>query len=951
MEPCSSRSHEGGLSTRPRALDGSILQDKVVPQEVKTRTVARSGSVISGLSGKISSTSTNKPIMMSRSFPRSSLNGHALSAKSNAYDDTTAVKRQMLDQKHGTEDITKTAHHTPIRPQHRSTTQPISPIWPVIASAVDKLPTRTQINFMRSPPPRRSLASTGPKRAHDGRPTSESDRPVKRALCVCDTVPFTSSVGPGATVRPAPRQKVNLKPGRSFVYPVSATSGNLFAAAGSGTQKVYGTAQRSLAPPVSTSTSLLSFSPSKFGLTVPKEFTFSASPSSAHPLGHPGPLVATNKDRSIVPLRALPSYVSRSDERIPRPLPNSKLGNLRRASTNAAENAQLAEIVFSREDMPKASLAPMAGLEESHKNGQTIGTWTESPLHRHDLMRLTIERDVAHDLDEVEELAVQSPSNSAGGLLPTAVQTWSYQRTRPLPSSSKIDHSTCHPASQDHSELLHSKDTITTKPIDWVQSPSKPLMMSGLVSSVDTTAEHLHVQQSKSRDTAPAEDWEDQVVPHSMGTIARTAQLSPAMSNSPCKRPRSPSEHQSVTAPARFVKARKEMVTRSSSIGSLGHFGRNRPVAPVSSSMIVSNQRNRPSPALESRRASQRKVSSDTMLPRSTAQHHDSRSLPESEDHGKMAKAHRSSRPADLRSISAPVSHSKTAELSSPSVQEGSVVTCLEVTPCLSFSASQTSLAGGVGSGSTDDSMEMREMDTSIMSSSGQASLANLQTLLSRMSIPRSRRSSIGLVPTLSSRKSTQNLLDERAVMEQEILADTLKEPERHAISRRIPSYAAPTSSSSARYALSYNEQIMQPDSASSMQVIGVGDTGANAGRPGAYTSLNRRRSMVDANARRGSLLSLASASNAAEKTLGTSSTLSSLPSACSWKTKSDTGNIDSQRLDDQYKLEGNMVFKDVIAFVDVKTAEGDEAGGVFVKILRSLGARVSLRLRGFAYA
>lgn len=42
-----------------------------------------------------------------------------------------------------------------------------------------------------------------------------------------------------------------------------------------------------------------------------------------------------------------------------------------------------------------------------------------------------------------------------------------------------------------------------------------------------------------------------------------------------------------------------------------------------------------------------------------------------------------------------------------------------------------------------------------------------------------------------------------------------------------------------------------------------------------------------------------------------------------------------------QIRLE---VLKNVVAYVDVKTAEGDEAGGVFVDILRSLGARVSCR-------
>jgi 3-deoxy-D-arabino-heptulosonate 7-phosphate (DAHP) synthase class II len=47
-------------------------------------------------------------------------------------------------------------------------------------------------------------------------------------------------------------------------------------------------------------------------------------------------------------------------------------------------------------------------------------------------------------------------------------------------------------------------------------------------------------------------------------------------------------------------------------------------------------------------------------------------------------------------------------------------------------------------------------------------------------------------------------------------------------------------------------------------------------------------------------------------------------------------------------KVEKCTILKDVVAFVDVKTAEGDEAGGVFVDILRGLGARVGISPESF---
>ena len=221
-------------------------------------------------------------------------------------------------------------------------------------------------------------------------------------------------------------------------------------------------------------------------------------------------------------------------------------------------------------------------------------------------------------------------------------------------------------------------------------------------------------------------------------------------------------------------------------------------------------------------------------------------------------------------------------------------------------------------SSSTDDSNGTLEMDTSIMSVSGQASLATLNSLLSRMSIPRSRsrRRSLGL-----------QLLDERAEMEEEILAESGGAASSvFGSSSRSggPGFAAGTASSTARYALSYtgtSKVATAPVRAPARSCADSISSGSNSALP------SRRVSLVDVGTRRGSLLPLASASNAAQAALRS-------PPATLAATATDTATSGNG---------SGSALKEVVAFVDVKTAEGDEAGGVFWEMLRSLGARVGV--------
>lgn len=205
------------------------------------------------------------------------------------------------------------------------------------------------------------------------------------------------------------------------------------------------------------------------------------------------------------------------------------------------------------------------------------------------------------------------------------------------------------------------------------------------------------------------------------------------------------------------------------------------------------------------------------------------------------------------------------------------------------------------------DSAETLDADTSIMSTSGLSSLANLQSLLSKMSRPSiSRRTSAAFPhPSMNLGRLAEH-------------SESGSEQEPKPTSRQIaglPRYAAPTSSSVARRSKGPNE------------VAETGDISARA--PTTKPTENRKKmSSGVSEMRRGSLLPMAV--NAAQRL-----TVRPDPPNTQGKQGIPTLKVD--------KVEKCQILKDVVAFVDVKTAEGDEAGGVFVDILRSLGARVRI--------
>ncbi|KAL7413104.1 hypothetical protein BDY24DRAFT_340990 [Mrakia frigida] len=68
----------------------------------------------------------------------------------------------------------------------------------------------------------------------------------------------------------------------------------------------------------------------------------------------------------------------------------------------------------------------------------------------------------------------------------------------------------------------------------------------------------------------------------------------------------------------------------------------------------------------------------------------------------------------------------------------------------------------------------------------------------------------------------------------------------------------------------------------------------------------------------------------------------SSFTGGVSLTSSKSTGSVGS--LAHQIDKDGAKALSGVVAFVDVRTAEGDEAGGMFVEILRGLGAKVLVR-------
>lgn len=262
-------------------------------------------------------------------------------------------------------------------------------------------------------------------------------------------------------------------------------------------------------------------------------------------------------------------------------------------------------------------------------------------------------------------------------------------------------------------------------------------------------------------------------------------------------------------------------------------------------------------------------------------------------------------RPASFRSCSAPsmtVSHVMKAEqdvFKAPSL-------------ALALPApSAFKLDVPMDEGDTGDTLDG---DTSVMSTSGLSSLANLQSLLSRMSRPSmSRRTSAAFpqAPTSLTR------LPEQAEGEEGTIGSASSATGQTGPSTRpiagLPRYAAPTSSSAARQSKGSN---------------GPGEADAVTYDMQAFRAKEprKRTSRGVPEVRRGSLLPMAV--NAAQR-------ITVRPDPVATNAKPDAPALKVS------KAERCSILKDVVAFVDVKTAEGDEAGGVFVDILRNLGARV----------
>lgn len=221
------------------------------------------------------------------------------------------------------------------------------------------------------------------------------------------------------------------------------------------------------------------------------------------------------------------------------------------------------------------------------------------------------------------------------------------------------------------------------------------------------------------------------------------------------------------------------------------------------------------------------------------------------------------------------------------------------------------------------DSGETFDADTSVMSTSGLSSLANLQSLLSRMSRPSLSRRSSAAFPYTST--SLSRLPEATEVDTKPIGANNAGTSGSVSSQRPIaplPRYAAPTSSSAARQSKGSKGQDIAPDVSS-----------LDSSVPKAKDA-RRRISHGVPEARRGSLLPVAV--NAAQR--------------LTVRPDSATSMHGVQRVPavEVTTVEKCTILKDVVAFVDVKTAEGDEAGGVFVDILRGLGARVGISSESF---
>lgn len=853
------------FSSRPHeaSQDGGVAnpQQKASMPRQHGLQMSRSGSVAAGLSkagNSHLSGSVNKPF---GALKRSTTQASGLSSKS-----SNTVKRQLLPTSRSKEDIwgsswkSSTTHAgVTSTTQHRSTTPPLSPGATKQTQIVQQRPTMTGL---RSPPPlSKSLA---PKRSIDA---GESDRPAKRPA-FGSALPSTSTFSSGlsALANDAAsgdgREKPTIKPRRSTALPSSKTSNALSSLhstekvvapslnpplAARRTSNIFAQSSASLAP-LASSSSTLSFSPSKFGLTVPREFNFSVSPKDK-----PKALQAEHHN-SVSKSRGLAPSPLEPDEHVPRPIAFV-------SGTTTSQKTKYGAL---------PSVSPNCRSE------------AEVNLKSYDLMQRTIERN--------KEMKV------SGMMLSPLRGNYDLSQS-PIRGAGRLDDRAAPPK---------------------LSSPALPSVISDAIPvSPKTVASKAVLLPSIRLHPDDSEQAEPSVFNLAPSIPSPTYQQ--IMPSSPLKRPRSPSPPPTATSASteasssRSIKPRRSMITRSLSAGEIARQA-------VKDDQPAANLQ----PAQHTTATAKRRLPGHG-LPRAQSSRNIGRTAAAPASVAEVGRP-----PATaVRSVSAPMPRNDATTRAS---------TALEAENAMEVLAEKAETREpGDGGNASEDSLEM---DTSIMSSSGQASLANLQSLLSRMSIPRasiSRRS--------SANSSTLHLLDERAEIEQEMLASGNVHPDNKmttevtgaSTSRAVPRYAAPTTSSTARFALSYTNPGVPVRSSYALQKQKHAEVAA-LGLPipiqrGIPT--HRKISNPPPGAVRGSLLPLASSTSAAQNAIKRSS------SSPTKEMDVDKPKAAADAGDGVIKPEKSTTLKNVVAFVDVKTAEGDDAGGVFVDILRSLGARV----------
>ncbi|SCZ89078.1 BZ3500_MvSof-1268-A1-R1_Chr1-1g00939 [Microbotryum saponariae] len=234
--------------------------------------------------------------------------------------------------------------------------------------------------------------------------------------------------------------------------------------------------------------------------------------------------------------------------------------------------------------------------------------------------------------------------------------------------------------------------------------------------------------------------------------------------------------------------------------------------------------------------------------------------------------------------------------------------------------------------------------DTSSLSSSGNRSmseetskrLANLQSMLSRLSMPRPPAASSDETSTRAmgggARAPPSNLADLQARRER-TKALTAHYREEYTVPIAPPAEQPSTSSRRPKPGAPLVKE---------QQAGGIG-MGAPPVRRGNATAMRGANGIIDTSSRGGRLQSTSSAPSVMEvptTTVKQSRRVSGGPIASS----TSTATIAAAAVGDgeMCAKPKNNVLRGVVAFVDVRTLEGDDAGMIFTDMLKSMGARVS---------